>query len=229
MKLRWAITLLFTLIGFSLSAFAGSPQIGVLDPACAPNGSNYMFDVTGNGSAFPHFTATNDGGGVFSFCNHTNTNWTSMAFATSNFGDFGSGHWLFFSGALQTGDSSSGTSPIICNFGSQPGFSQPFDSCLVTITANTINIGFYNSVDPLVTTCNQTNLGILIGCVMEISLNDNVGGSFTTGDSGNWLDGNGNPVTIEGAINTPQVPEPTAVLLLASGMVVMWRRRRPTR
>lgn len=227
MKLRWAITLLFTLIGCSLSAFAGSPQVGALDPVCATDGSNYMFDVTGNGSAFPHFTATYpDGGGVFSFCNHTNTVWTSVSFGTSNFRDFSTGHWLFNGGSVQVGDSTSATSPILCNFGAQGDLTEPFNSCMVTVTTDSVNINFFNSPDPQTLNCGQTDLGIFIGCVLEISLNDKLpDGSFISGDSGNWTDNNGNPVTISGAFNSPSVPEPTALVLLASGMLVMWRRK----
>lgn len=236
MKVRYLI-LALVILGSAVTVFASTPETGVLDPICnsGPGGTpNYMFDIK-SGMSLPNITATSDFGGVFTFCNHTGKTWNSVDIAASNFGNFATGAWTYDQGKLIAGV---GSAPVLCNFGSQANgtWNQPFEFCDITIDPNSVNVLFYNALDPI-GDCNTLNQGVHNGCILALSLNTSVSGNFFSGDTGNWKDANGNPVTLAvGAsdsfdthVDAPSVPEPTTMLLLGSGIAVMWRQSRKRR
>ncbi|MGH9523361.1 MAG: PEP-CTERM sorting domain-containing protein, partial [Terriglobales bacterium] len=212
---------LLAMLTASISAFAGSPQIGVLDPLCTPiNGfpTHYDFAVTNvgaNGSVqLPSFSPNSNGGGSFSFCNLTNQYWTHVSWDIPN----------VFSAPAQVYDSRSANNPtdpaVQCDPGS--GSTQAFLYCMVTVTSTDIKMSFFgaagdgdNNLDDFIGGL-VTGLGILPFHTMEVSLNSNYC-VRNCPDGGNWFDSTGQPLTnlkFNGTVNS--TPEPSSWLLLAS-------------
>lgn len=224
MKSRWLVLVLAFLVFGSLSAFAG-PQIGVLDPTCNSNTTGVIH--VDNSSVNPDNTVTLpsitsiNGGGTFTYCNQTQLYWTQVDFSTSNFLGLTPQTW-------SNGDPTpSDPNMVQCDVGS--GDQQSFLHCTVTVTSNKISIDFFGVEG----TPGQGNdiLGVRNNHTMTVTLNTNyclTGVNNCTND-GEWLDKNGDPITLAGSANGVPAPEPASLLLLATGISSLLLRQRKRR
>ena len=224
-KLVWALLLLFSVAGCSLSAFAGSPTMGVLDPTCNKNTNNFDFPITNvnpDGTIdLNQFSVGSNGGGTTIYCNETQTYWTSVEFVTNSnpFGFTSAQNW-------QLGDQIPTDGSIYCGVGS--GSDQSFLYCSVAYSANSITLDFYGTDD------GKNIDGVRQNHTMAVTLNRGFCVPSTENDCsdnlGDWRDRNGvalTSLTFSGTVNgTTPVPEPMTMLLVASGAAVMWKRRR---
>jgi hypothetical protein len=196
----------------ALTAAASATRIQVSEPACNPNDISVGATALQNG--FNTIGPVN-GGGSFSFCNNTGQSWTNLVIAIHT-------------------DPSITQADVTC-----PSYNQQTDptnsahlaflSCVVfnpspgnldVVLQGTLNFGNMPPVFP----------GIPNGSEFTIDFNCPVSDSGIQECNGpqDWPPGTiseGFP-NFDPTKTLPTVPEPASVVLLATGLAVVWRRKR---
>src|ERR1051326_8583808 len=148
---RFTVIMCFVLVSlFSLRAHADlDPSIGIGDPNCSSFHDFPVQNVTGGFT----FTANNNGGGVFAFCNITAGIWTTVDIR-------------FIEPAPPSSPGFIDPNTITCNnLGNNP----PFTSCVPTLLAgNILDILFSNPQED----SEGSSGGIPVNGIMIVTLND---------------------------------------------------------
>ncbi len=207
MKVRLLILLAFSLMLFSVVASADTvpdPNGVVSDPTCSQHDQdnnlcpNPIYTLTFS------FQASNHGGGIFDFTNLSGTGWSSLTFIVA------------------------GIFSVNCQ-------SDAFKYCGYTNGPDSTTFEFATSLDPskpwlveqLYPPPGANNGGITFRNEFEINLNGTLVSELgQSGDTGGWLDGNGNPVSFHVGANGATVPEPASIFLVSIGLGAMITRRR---
>jgi len=212
MRLWWAV--LMIVLGTGLSAFAGSPQIGILDPACtSSSGFTNIFSVNDP----LNITPTSNGGGTFTFCNLTGQTWSSVRFTAEDVFGFSDQTWVY--------GYPFNPSPafITCSPGTAAQHpDRPYSACVVEIKQNDTTAGSQGTVFMTFFNADTPPDGVHSGFSMTVTLNANFCEPSNTNtcnsNTGDWTH-DGAPVPLTGKVFLTSVPEPAGVMLLGSGLV----------
>lgn len=209
MSKRWSGIVLFIVMVWGLSAFAG-PQIGIGDPDCSSwnkYASTYgaITDVKAGDTLT--ITPNKNGGGFFGFCNSTGNDWTSIDIK-------------FYTTTLQPPDALHPDWGVNCT-------ADIFQFCDQSKDGNIYDL-FFHGVD-------GSYKGVRHDFLMTVNLFTNCDPSADTEATTCQDDGTGGwrGITLLGGANenapipqAPAVPEPATIALVGSGAMAVWRRRK---
>jgi hypothetical protein len=200
--------LLLLMCVLALTAAASATRIQVSEPACTPNDISIGATALQNG-----FNAIGpiNGGGSFSFCNNTGQSWTDLVIAIHTDPSITSGDVTCPMYSPQTDPNNTAglafSTCIVYN---------PSPGNLDVVLFGTANVG----MPPVF-------LGIPNGDEFTIDFNCDLDEGQCQSPQ-DWPPG----TVAEGFPNynltttLPTVPEPASIMLLATGLAVVWRRRR---
>jgi hypothetical protein len=201
--------LLLLMCVLALTAAASATRIQVSEPACNPNDVSIGATALQNG--FSTIGPIN-GGGSFSFCNNTGQSWTDLVIAIHTIPSITKNDVTCPSYNMQTDpNNTAGLAFAACVvYNPSPGN-------LDVVLEGVLNFGNMPPVFP----------GIPNGSEFTIDFNCNQDNQTCLGPQ-DWPPG----TVAEGFPNfnpngtLPTIPEPASVVLLATGLAVVWRRKR---
>lgn len=199
MNMRWAVFLVAVFFSFCGFASAGTvgPQIGIGDPTCPSDVSPFTsFQHIFSGNTFS-VVPNSSGGGYFGICNQTGTTWSTLQVTALTTGTLTTADVHIYNSVFSTFSLAPITGGYKIDFSGGPGVGSFCGDVPVTFEQPTPS-----------------------GCLMTLNLNSD-------------LDGNNNQVTDPNGAGdwtavsvVTNVPEPTSLALLGSGLLCVWQYRR---